>query len=176
MARKCIFGVRPVTLATVVPDGLARRHSRRCGLRRFSNSSSTFLRSLRSMAVTPLLRSYGRSDSCPPDSGTLKLNACFTCGQVSLIHVTRSSDHSVSKHLRAPASPGHVCHGRVGPRLHPSLGISELRHCYAGSLHHADRIELRFLPPSGDVLRTGRSPPAAPHPISRRRSCIRLPS
>ena len=155
-----------------------RGHWRRCRLRPSLFSSSTFLRSLRSMAVTPLPRSYGRSDSCPPDSWTLRLNACSTCGQVSLIHVTRPSDHSVSKHLRVPASPRHVTHRRVGPRLHPHgtppNGNSGLRHCYAGSPHHADRIEFRLLPCSGDFLRTGRSPPAAPHPVSRRRSCSRL--
>ncbi len=122
MSSKRIVGERPVSLASMVPACGAHRHLRRCHLRRSPSSSSTFLRSLRSMAVTPLHRYYGRSDSCPPDSETLGLNACSTCGQVSLIHVTQSSGHSVSKHRRASASPGHVTHQRVGPRLHPNSG------------------------------------------------------
>ena len=162
MASKSIFGSRPVTLATMVPASLARRHSRRCRLRRFPHSSSTFLRSLRSLAVTPLLRSYGRSDSCPPDSGTLKLNACSTCGQVSLIHalglptIPSPTTGASPGRLRAPS--------RSRPDRPPSCSGVGLRSSSAGSPYRVSRIE--FV-----CLRTGRSPPAAPHPALRRRSC-----
>ncbi len=62
---------------------------------------STFLRSLRSLAVTPLLRYYGRSDSCPPGSSALLGHELrLLHGQVSLIHAPRPSDHSVSNHRR----------------------------------------------------------------------------
>ena len=100
MSSKSIAGLRPVTLATMVPGGTARRHSHRCRLLRFSHSSSTFLRSLRSMAVTPLPRYYGRSDSCPPDSWTLRRNACSPLWTGLPDSRTRPSSHSVSKHLR----------------------------------------------------------------------------
>ena len=86
MSSRSIAGLRPVGLATRVPGGTAPGYSHRCRLRRSPCSSSTFLRSLRSMAVTPLLRYYGRSDSCPPISWTLRFSVCSTWGQVSLIH------------------------------------------------------------------------------------------
>ena len=54
MSSKSIAGLRPVALAPMVPGGSARRHSRRCRLLRSAVSPSTFLRSLRSMALTPL--------------------------------------------------------------------------------------------------------------------------
>ena len=69
------------------------RHSRWWNSHHSSVPTSTFLRSLRSRPVTTLLRYYGRSDSCP---------ALIPTGQVSLIHVTWSSDPSVSNHPCAP--------------------------------------------------------------------------
>jgi hypothetical protein len=175
MASKVIVGLRPVTLAAMVPGGSARRHSHRCGLLRSPRSSSTFLRSLRSMAVTPLPGYYGRSDSCPPVSGALDLNACSTCGQVSLIHPPSLPTVPSPTACACSASPGQgtLPHQRVesgplpcgNPRLHLSL---------ADSPQHAGRIEFRFLSYWRDFLRTGRSPPAALHPVSRRRSCSRL--
>ena len=173
MSSQWIAGLRPVTLATMVPGGTARRHSHRCRLLRFPHSSSTSLRSLRSMAVTPLPRYYGRSDSCPPHSETLPRNACSTCGQVSLIHAFSLPTILSPTTCGGSALPRHVTHRQVEPRLLPN-GNSGLRHCTAGSPPHAGRIEFSFLPYRGDFLRTGRSPPAAPHPVSRRRSCSRL--
>ena len=150
-------------------------HSRRCRLLRSPHSPSTFLRSLRSMAVTPLPRYYGRSDSCPPDSETLRLNACSTCGQASLIHVPSLPTVPSPTTCVCSASPGRgtlppqrVESGLLpggNPRLHLSL---------ADSPQHAGRIEFRLLSSWRDFLRTGRSPPAALHPASRRRSCSRL--
>jgi hypothetical protein len=179
MSSRQIVGSRPVSLATMVPGGSARRHSRRCRLLRFSCSSSTFLRSLRSMAVTPLRRYYGRSDSCPPDSGTLHRSACSTCGQVSLIHAFGLPAIPSPTTSKYSASSGHVTHGRVEPRWHPTNGSSPkgnsgLRPSLAGSPLLAGRIE--FV-----ILRTDRSPPVASHHASRRdlalqrdRSYVRL--
>jgi hypothetical protein len=178
MASKAIFGIRPVRLASTVPACLARKHWCRCPLRRCLSSSSTFLRSLRSRPVTALHSSYGRSDSCPPHSETLILNACSTCGQVSLIHALGLPTIPSPTTCGCSASPGHVTHERVEPRRHPHgispNGNSGLRLSLAGSPHHAGRIEFRVLPYGEGFLRTGRSPPAAPHPVSRRRSCSRL--
>src|SRR5215469_11575649 len=69
------------------------------------------------------------------------------------------------------ALPRHVTYRQVEPRPHPfgpsPRGNSGLRHSLAGLPLHTDRIE--FV-----ILRTGRSPPAVLHPVSRRRSCSRL--
>ena len=159
-------------------SGLARRHWA-VGVSPFlRSSSSTFLRPF---APDPLRSFFALMDALTPARAVQAVLGLFPAAtpsaprqQVSLLHVTRPSGHSVSKHLRVSVSPGHVSPRRIEPSLHPISGISELRHCYAGSLHLADRIEFRSLPPSGDFLRTGRSPPAAPHSVSRRRSCSRL--
>jgi hypothetical protein len=166
MSRKSILGKRPVRLASKVPVGLARRHSHRFRLRRSLRSPSTFLRSLRSRPVTALLRYYGRSASYPPYSQTSTFNAGSTCGQVSLIHALSLPSIPSPTTCGCFASSGHVTHRRVKPRLLPS-GNSGLHLSLAGSSHHTGRIE--FV-----CLRTGRSPPAALHPVSRRRSCSRL--
>jgi hypothetical protein len=167
MASKSIFGIRPVRLASTVPAGSARRHWRRCPFRRWLRSPSTFLRSLRSRPVTAFRGSYGRSDSCPPHSGTLILNACSTCGQVSLIHAFSLPAIPSPPTCACSALPGHVTHRQVEPRLLPHgippNGNSGLRLSLAGSPHPAGRIE--FV-----ILRTSRLPPAALHPVSRRRS------
>ena len=173
MSSMSIVGLEPVSLVTMVPGGSARRHSRRCRLLRSPNPPSTFLRSLRSMAVTPLHRYYGRSDSCPPHSWALKLNACSTCEQVSLIHALGlpaiPSPNTGGR--SASSGQGTLPHRRVEPRELPHgsspNGNSGLGHWVAGSPHHAGRIE--FV-----ILRTSRSPPAALHPVSRRRSPSRL--
>jgi hypothetical protein len=165
MSRRVSSGTRPFTLATKVPDGLARRHSPRCRLRQTPISPSTFLRSLRSLAVTPVLRYYGRSDSCPPVSWTLQIpNACSTCGQVSLIHAIGLPTIPSPTIAERSASSGHVTHRRVRPRLPPTKAFAKessgLRLCAAGSPRYTDRIE--FV-----ILRTGRSPPVASHHASR---------
>jgi hypothetical protein len=180
MTRRVSSGTQPVTLATRIPVCLARRHSHRCRLRQTPNLPSTFLRSLRSLVVTPLRRYYGRSDSCPPVSWTLAVpNACSTCGQVSLIHVLDLPSILSPTTCGCFVSPRHVPCRWIGPRPHPSLGsspsgISGLRHWLVDSPHHTGRIE--FL-----TVRTGRSPPVASHHASRRdlalqrdRSYVRL--
>ena len=117
-----------------------------------------------SISVTRLPRSYGCSDSCSPgSSGLSSMNSGSFSEQVSLIHARGLRDHSVSNHL-APTVIAFSCYPSARPlpvsrfRLHPR---------YAGSSGIPGRIE--FL-----IVRTGRSPPAAPHPASWRRSCIRL--
>jgi hypothetical protein len=66
------------------------RHCRRWRFLRLVRHVSTFLRSLRSMAVTPLHRYYGRSDSCPPGSSALfGHERRLLHEQVSLIHPPR---------------------------------------------------------------------------------------
>ena len=183
MPSRAIVGLGPVALAARVPGGTARRHSHRCRLPRSPHSSSTFLRSLRSMAITPLPRYYGRSDSCPPTSWALY--ACSTCGQVSLIHALRLPTIPSPTTCGCSALPKHVTHRQVEPRLLPHgispNGNSGLHHSLAGSPHHAGRIEFSFLSYWRDFLRTSRSPPVASHHASRRdlalqrdRSYVRL--
>ncbi len=130
------------------------RHSRWWVSHHRSTLTSTSLRSLRSRPVTAFLRYYGRCDSCPALSPT---------GQVSLFHVTRSSDPSVSNHpcalvvvfARYPSTP-RTSRCRVWASPFASRLAS-----------HTGRIE--FL-----IVRMSRSPPVAPHPASRRRSYLQL--
>ena len=131
--------------------------------------SSTFLRPFAPDALQALRRSYGRSDSCSPGSSAFFRHEHRLCReQVSLIHA-----HDLPAILSPPTcgrsvSSGHATHRRIEPRLLPHEaklnGNSGLRHSRADSPCHAGRIE--FL-----IVRTGRSPPAAPHPVSPRRSC-----
>jgi hypothetical protein len=83
--------------------------------------------------------------------------------QVSLIHASRLPDHSVSTHLTPR------CRRFITLPLSSTASRfrSRLRLRMAGSSIAPGRIE--FV-----ILRTGRSPPAAPHYASLRRSCIRL--
>ena len=91
--------------------------------------------------------------------------------QVSLIHAPGLPTIPSPTTCGRSASSGHVTPRRVEPRSLPHgsspNGNSGLRHSLAGSPRHTGRIE--FL-----IVRTGRSPPAAPHPVSPRRSCRRL--
>ena len=118
MPSQLIVGERPVRLARKVPACLARRHSRRCPLRRSPISSSTFLRSLCSRPVTALPRSYGRSDSCSLRRGSaraLPSGHPFGSPRAGLPDSrTRPSGHSVSNHRRVPGPPPHVLAHRSG--------------------------------------------------------------
>jgi len=137
------------------------RHSHWCCRRRSALHVSTFLRSLRSSPVTELHCYYGRSDSCSARLfGTWSMNSGSFSKQVSLIHASGLLDHSVSKHLMDPCRrfrtlPLTATASRFRSRLRPG---------FAGSPITPGRIEFVN-------LRTGRSPPAALHPASRRRSC-----
>ena len=125
---------------------------------------STFLRSLCSTPVTELHRYYGRSDSCLlGSSGPPSMNSDSFHKQVSLIHASGLPDHSVSNHQGSHS-------GRFYTLPLSSRAFRfrfRVRHWLAGSPTAPGRIE--FV-----ILRTGRSPPAALHHASLRRSCIRL--
>ena len=164
--RPTVNSVLHRTLTETYPTCVAFRHSRRLGYCPRSNHPSTSLRSLRSIPITGLLRYCGRSDSCPTGSSVAlwqhELRLCL--GQVSLLHapelpVPPSPNTRQSLDVAFARYPSaHRVSRRIGPRLHHQL---------AGSPALAGRIEFVN-------LRMDRSPPAASHPASRRRSCIRL--
>src|SRR2546421_2665242 len=153
------FGPSPAGLH--LSDLFSFQHWRRFGFHWSGLFVSTFLRSLPSTPVTELHRYYGRSDSCLLRLfGTWSMNSGSFNKQVSLIHASSLPDHSVSNHLM------HPCRRFRTLPLSPTAFRFRfrLRHCYAGSPIAPGRIE--FV-----ILRTGRSPPAALHSASRRRSC-----
>jgi len=90
------------------------------------------------------------------------MNTLLPGSQVSLIHSRSLPDHSVSNHL----APTVVALTRY-PSALPLPFRVRFRHKCAGSSGIPGRIE--FL-----IVRTGRSPPAALHLASWRRSCFRL--
>jgi len=142
------------------PIGHSHWHCRH----RSAQFESTFLRPLRSISVTRFHSYYGRSDSCSLRFfGTWSMNSGSFSEQVSLIHASGLPDHSVSKHLTPRCRRFYTL-----PLSSTAFRFrSRLRHCLAGSSFAPGRIE--FV-----ILRTGRSPPAALHHASLRRSCIRL--
>ena len=170
MPRGDRFGEQPVTLASSIPACGALRHWRRCRLRPCSLSSSTSLRPFAPGPLQALPRSYGRSDSCSPHA-----SRPFPGGEGGLFdeQVSLVTAHDLPA-IPSPTtcarsvSPRHVTCRWIEPSSLPSAGYpsgnSGLRHSLADSPHHAGRIE--FL-----IVRTGRSPPAASHPVSPRRSC-----
>ena len=139
-------------------------HSHGCRRRRSALFESTFLRPfapspLRDFLATMSALTPARSGS----SGLASVNAGSFSLQVSLIHSSDLPNHSVSNHLMhrwrrfitLPLSPpAFLCRSRLHLRE-------------AGSSNAPGRIE--FV-----ILRTDRSPPAALHHASLRRSCIRL--
>jgi hypothetical protein len=146
------------------PACLARGHSRWlrfCFDRRYSSTS------LPPLAPSPLRDFTATLEALTPVRPALRSlpeHRLFTGEQVSLIHV---SD------LPIPPSPTTPQALDVDfPRYPSSRRVSCLRrsrlHLFpAGSPTLTGRIE--FV-----ILRMDRSPPAAPHPASRRRSCSRL--
>ncbi len=149
--------------------GTARRHWAEHCSAAVHPHSSTFLRPFAPGPLQALLRSYGRSDSCSPGSSAL-LGHEHRLGdaQVSLFHA-----HDLPAILSPPTcgrsvSPRHVTCRWIEPSDLPHgntpNGNSGLRLQLADSPPHAGRIE--FL-----CVRTDRSPPAALHPVSPRRSC-----
>src|SRR5208282_6659557 len=148
------------------------RHYRRSVFRGLLPHVSTFLRPFAPDPLQALLRSYGRSDSCPPGSSALLGHELrLLHEQVSLIHALGLPTLPSPTTCACFVSSGHVTHRRIEPRWLPHgsnpNGNSGLRLSAADSPHRAGRIE--FL-----IVRTSRSPPAAPHPVSPRRSCSRL--
>ncbi len=103
-----------------------------------------------------------RRHSCPPDSGDVEASPrLLHLRKVSLIHVLGlptipSPPTCVSTTSLSHATPQLVA-------LPPVLRESGLRTFTRRDADHTGRIE--FL-----IVRTGRSPPVASHPVSRRRS------
>jgi hypothetical protein len=117
---------------------------------------------------------YGRSDSCPPGSSAcLRHELRLLHGQVSLIHALRLPPIPSPTTGARSVSPRHVTSRRIEsrrlPHGTPPCGNSRLRLSLATSPLVTGRIE--FL-----IVRTGRSPSVALHPVSRRRSYLGLPS
>ena len=143
--------------------GLALRHSRRWGVWQSIGHASPSLRSLRSIPVTGLRRYYGRSDSCSSGSSALaSMNAGLLRTGLPESR-TQPSDRSVSKHRVRPPNTALTRY----PSAYWASFRSGLRLSYAGSPKSLGRIE--FV-----ILRTGRSPPVASHPVSPRRSYVWL--
>ena len=139
-------------------------HSHWCRRHRSALFESTFLHPFAPSPLRDFLAPMGAlTPAQPGSSGLSSLNSGSFSEQVSLIHARGLRDHSVSNHL-APTVIAFSCYPSARP-----LPVSRFRlhHRYAGSSGIPGRIE--FL-----IVRTGRPPPAAPHPASWRRSCIRL--
>ena len=176
------LGIRVITMSTrsvqrsrfrrrrtEPPTGTARRHWAEGLYAAVHPYSSTFLRPFAPGPLQALRRSYGRSDSCSPGSSAfLRHELRLLHEQVSLIHAPDLPTIPSPTTCGCCVSSGHATHRRIVPRLLPHginpSGNSGLRHSLAGSPRHTGRIE--FL-----SVRTSRSPPAAPHPVSPRRSC-----
>jgi len=177
------LGIRVITMSTrsvqrsrfrrrrtEPPTGTARRHWAEGLYAAVHPYSSTFLRPFAPGPLQALRRSYGRSDSCSPGSSAFLRHELRLSGeQVSLIHAPDLPTIPSPTTCGCCVSSGHATHRRIAPRFHPTTGSSPngnsgLRLQLAGSPHLTGRIE--FL-----IVRTGRSPPAAPHPVSPRRSC-----
>src|SRR5271167_3979479 len=160
------------------------RHCRRCVFPGLVRHVSTFLRSLRSRPITALLRYYGRSDSCPLRRGSARVSSRrppvrLLRGQVSPIHALGlptipspttcgGSDLARARYPEAGRTETASHYGFFSQR---ELGASPLL-CRLATSRRPNRVQ--FPPLLGSFLRTGRSPPAAAHPVSRRRSCSRL--
>src|SRR5262249_40823454 len=94
------------------------------------------------------------------------MNTYFESAQVSLLDAHHLPDHSAVNH---PLPPGHRFN-TLPLSVTGFRSLSErsgLHLCTAGSSRTAGRIT--FV-----ILRTDRSPPVAPHPVSRRRSYLWL--
>ena len=153
-------------------SGLARRHSAVGVSPILRGSSSTFLRPF---APDPLRPFFALMDALTPARAVLAVLGLFPAAtllapreQVSLIHAPDLPTLPSPTTCVRSVSPRHVTCRRIEPRLLPygssPNGNSGLRHSLAGSPRLTGRIE--FL-----IVRTSRSPPAALHPVSPRRSC-----
>jgi hypothetical protein len=158
-----------------IPSGLARRHCDRGKDPGPGGAASTFLRPFAPGPLRPFFATVGALTPARSVQAVLGLFPAATRSapheQVSLIHALGLPTIPSPTTCGCSASPRHVPCRRVEPRPHPHgvtpNGNSGLRLSLAGSSHPTGRIEFVS-------LRTGRSPPAAPHPVSRRRSCSRF--
>ena len=159
--RNSVFGP---TVSEASPACLAGWHSRWWVFCLDRHYSSTFLCSLRSLPVTGLPSYYGHSDSCRPSSSAPTFGQHerrFSHQQVSLVHV---SDLPTPPSPTTPQAPDIDFPRYPSSRRVSCLRRSRLHLFPAGSPTLTGRIE--FV-----ILRMDRSPPAASHPASRRRSC-----
>ena len=140
------------------------RHSHRSCRHRSALFESTFLHPFAPSPLRDFFAPMGAlTPAQPGSSGLSSMNSGSFSEQVSLIHASGLLDHSVSNHLMRHCRRFHTLpFSSTASRFR-----SRLRPCIAGSPITPGRIE--FV-----ILRTGRSPPAAPHHASLRRSCIRL--
>jgi hypothetical protein len=140
------------------------RHSRCYRRHRSAQFESTFLRPF---APLPLRSFLATTSALTPAHSALRdtgsMNTFSLSKQVSLIHSSDLPDHSVSNHLMPRWR--RFCTLPLSSTAFRSR--SRLRLQMAGSSIAPGRIE--FV-----ILRTDRSPPAALHHASLRRSCIRL--
>ena len=131
-----------------------RGHCRRVCFRLPGLHASTFLSPF---APRPLRRFSARM-------GTVTPRQVSRPTEVSPLHVTRPSETILPPTTQLPPSP--LLHAT--PQLDGSpLAGARLHQWFAGSPGTSGRI--KFV-----LLRTGLSPPVAPHPASRRRSYLRL--
>jgi hypothetical protein len=172
MMNSQVSGARPHRWRVEPTCGLARRHWAVGVSPILRSSSSTFLRPF---APDPLRPFLALMDALTPARSVPAVLGLFPAAtpsapreQVSLIHTPDLPTIPSPTTCVRSVSPRHVTCRRIEPRLlpygTPPNGNSGLRHSLAGSPRHTGRIE--FL-----IVRTGRSPPAAPHPVSPRRSC-----
>ena len=187
--RQSRLGIRVITMSTCPdqrsrfprgrtesPTGTARSHWAEDRYAAVHPYSSTFLRPFAPDPLQALPHSYGRSDSCSRRFGSAGIIVRrpplrLLREQVSLIHAPGLPTLLSPTICADCVLPGHVTPRQIAPRslLHgtPPNENSGLRHCTAGSPSDTGRIEFLF-------VRTGRSPPAAHYPVSRRRNCLPL--
>ena len=157
------FHPRPAAPDLSGPSSLFR-HCRRLCLPFVFPSRIHLPASLGSTPITALHRYYGGSDSCTPLSMRTGLPASRTTFLTIPSPTTWCSPVvALSRYPQLDRSP---CCFSAAHRLTSQHG-SRLRHSLAGSPESPGRIG--FV-----ILRTGRSPPVALHPASRRRSYSRL--
>ena len=152
--------MRAVQIAPPGPAGLAlsgllsHRHSRRCALRRRVHRVSTFLRPLAPRALPRFDATMGALTPARLSSPDRSPRFMYTA--LATIPSPTTSCTPAAALTRCPSARrvSRFC----GSRLH---------HSSAGSPDTQGRIE--FV-----ILRTGRSPPVASHPASRRRGYSRL--
>ena len=146
-------------------------HCRRFVFLRCVRHKSTFLRSLRSTSVTRLPRYYGRSDSCSPGS------SAYTRFR-ALLHELQHLHEQVSPIYACglPTFPSPIIRRLLSQLFHATPQLDTFPLCVRGpgfafgmQAHQLSPDRIEFV-----ILRTCRSPPAAPHPALRRRSCYWL--
>ena len=169
----CVVAACGAILRRLSPPVLAQRAMSMVVVQPTTSMRLHLPASLRSTGITPLRRYYGCSDSCLRSGRQTGIPVSFAVPSV----------HSASNH---PLPSRCVVWGFTTSGL-PTTASCEMRRItlrdlaswaspFMGRLATATgRIEFAVADQSQPLLRTGRSPPVAPHPASRRRSYHRLP-